>query len=1025
MIRSEGTSGLRLDGLVGARAAPEMLDEARLHEAEQLFHELVDAPPPERQVLLTARCGADVQLQTVVRRMLDADSSGMDGFMSRPLAEPPRRVGDAPREVDAGLPQTIGRYTIVREIGRGGMGVVYEARQQSPQRAVALKVLRTSFPTRESLHRFTHEAEILGLLQHPGVAHVYEAGVAEVSGAAGAQSVPFFAMELVRGAPLTAYARTRALDSRQRLELLARVCDAVQHAHQKGVIHRDLKPANILVDESGQSKVLDFGIARAAGAEIETASLHTAAGQLIGTLPYMSPEQVGGDPGEIDRRSDVYALGAVLFELLAGQMPFNLNDLSLADAARIIAVDDPPRLSTLDARLAGDIETIVATALARDKERRYASAAELGQDIRRYLAGEPIEARRDSALYVLGKTVRRHRWPFALAGLLLLSMTAVTVVSVLHARREQALAQAEQRAAREAREARELATREKVRAQQQAERSETVVSLLNEMLQRSELRDETGRELSFAEHVELFAATLSERLKDQPEIEARVRSTMGDTFVALDWPQSAAGQHQRALELHRKLAGEREAAVSAEWHKLVKALIRAGRSDRARERAEEALGQARQLYGEQHLVVADRLVLLAEATAATSDLTEAEALARESLTMREALWQHPAHELADNLALLGRICVRAGRSAEAEEYYRRALDTYVQTVGASEDAAMTRCLYEVWQLLKNMRRYQDALRAMLDAAAAIERRHGRLHPLVAECLYYATGLFKYFPDHERVSEQEALARESLEIRARLYDEQSVAVAMARHQLANVLILSSQFDEAIELHRLALPVLRTRLDVFHQRETSSSLVNLGIALRDGRGELAGAEAALREAIDIRRRLDEPHQRWVIGEYLLHLALVCRLSGRVDEAEALEAEAADRREEHPLPRWAGKARALERIALRLEELGALAAAEPVWREVLANRASSIPGHWKLFDTMSRLGGTLTRLGRFAEAEPLLLEGYGSIDPPPEEAHHQLEALARLIDLYESWHAAQPDAGYEAKAGEWRRLSGPGAN
>ena len=217
-------------------------------------------------------------------------------------------------------PQSIGRYRIIGTLGEGGMGTVYEAVQDQPQRAVALKVIRPDFVSPEMLRRFALESDILGRLQHPGIAQIYEAGTAQGP----YESQSFFAMELVRGQPLNNYTESRGLDVKQRLELFAKICDAVHYAHQQGVIHRDLKPANILVDASGQPKILDFGVARLTNADAQ-ATRQTTVGKVVGTLQYMSPEQVNADPNEVDARSDVYTLGVILYELVSGQLPYNLG----------------------------------------------------------------------------------------------------------------------------------------------------------------------------------------------------------------------------------------------------------------------------------------------------------------------------------------------------------------------------------------------------------------------------------------------------------------------------------------------------------------------------------------------------------------------------------------------------------------------------------------------------------------------------------------------------------------------------
>ncbi len=318
-----------------------------------------------------------------------------------PRPTPPDSV-TLPHPAGSPLPTQLGRYRLICLLGEGGMGAVYEAEQDSPRRTVALKVVRPGLATASMLKRFRHESQILGRLHHPGIAQVYEAGLAD-------DGRPYFAMELIRGQALGEYALLRAPTLRARVELVARVCDAVQHAHDQGVIHRDLKPANILVEENGQPKVLDFGVARATDADLLTGAGLTQTGQLLGTPNYMSPEQVAGDPAAIDRRADVYALGVILFELAAHRLPFQLEDRPLAETARLILEEDPPRLGSLNPELRGDVETIVAKALEKDRARRYQSAADLAADLRRWLAHEPILARPPSALYHLRKFARRHR----------------------------------------------------------------------------------------------------------------------------------------------------------------------------------------------------------------------------------------------------------------------------------------------------------------------------------------------------------------------------------------------------------------------------------------------------------------------------------------------------------------------------------------------------------------------------------------------------------------------------------------
>ncbi len=304
------------------------------------------------------------------------------------------------------LPGKIGHYRLIRELGRGGMGSVYEAEQDKPRRIVALKVIRPGLMSRDLIRRFELETNVLGRLQHVGIAQIYEAGTAD----AGHGPQPFFAMELITGArSITEFTREQKLGTRARLELVAKVCDAVHHAHQKGVIHRDIKPGNILVDKSGQPKILDFGVAKATESDIQVTTMHTDVGQLIGTLPYMSPEQVAADPLELDTRSDVYALGVLTYEMLTGKLPYDVSKKVIHEAARVIREQEPTKLSVVSKVYRGDIETIVAKALEKDKARRYQSAADLAADLRRYLNSEPIVARPASTIYQLKKFAARNR----------------------------------------------------------------------------------------------------------------------------------------------------------------------------------------------------------------------------------------------------------------------------------------------------------------------------------------------------------------------------------------------------------------------------------------------------------------------------------------------------------------------------------------------------------------------------------------------------------------------------------------
>lgn len=415
------------------------MNSKELHQkAMVIFDEVCDLAIEEQRRILDERCSGNPELRARLNAMLHEDGSA-NSIVS--AAESGRMVAEIMHaehqpDTDHKVPENIGPYKIVRTIGEGGMGIIYEAQQEAPKRRVALKVLKPGLLDHKMLKRFQHESHVLGQLHHPGIAHIHESGLADLPGG----RLPYFAMEFVDGEPLDKYADAHGLDVRQRLELLARVCNAVHHAHQKGVIHRDLKPSNVLVissaaelsltdvgvraglegtkagtgdtytmDAIGQPKVLDFGIARVTDADLQTVTVQTEIGQLVGTLAYMSPEQVTGRSEDIDTRCDVYALGVMLYELLTGQRPYDLSGLAIAEASRIISEQEPASVGMIDRTLRGDVETIIAKSMEKDRDRRYVSAAEFAADIRRFLDDRPIEARPASTFYQLGKFARRNR----------------------------------------------------------------------------------------------------------------------------------------------------------------------------------------------------------------------------------------------------------------------------------------------------------------------------------------------------------------------------------------------------------------------------------------------------------------------------------------------------------------------------------------------------------------------------------------------------------------------------------------
>lgn len=392
------------------------MSDTRAARLFALFDRALDLSAADREEMLARECVDDPLLHAEVMALLAADASPTAALLDRPAIWRPLQPGEV----------IAGRYRIEREIGAGGMGIVFAAEQIEPKRRVAIKCLRGGLAEPSALQRFRREAAALGRLQHPGIAQVFEAGLTD-----GEAGVPFLAMEFVDGLPLLAC--TRELPLRQQLELLAAIAEAVGHAHERGVVHRDLKPANILVEHGSaghRPRVLDFGVARFVDGDPE---LRTGTHQIIGTLGYLSPEQIDGGSGIADARSDVWALGVTAYEVLAGVLPLPLANCTLATAARLLRDVEPMPLERQQPACRGDVATIVHKALQKDPGRRYADANAFAADLRRHLAALPIAARPTSAFYRASRLVQRHRGLFLGLALAFVALVAGLVAALTSA----------------------------------------------------------------------------------------------------------------------------------------------------------------------------------------------------------------------------------------------------------------------------------------------------------------------------------------------------------------------------------------------------------------------------------------------------------------------------------------------------------------------------------------------------------------------------------------------------------------
>jgi serine/threonine protein kinase/Flp pilus assembly protein TadD len=792
---------------------------------QEVFLAVADRPPTEQGALLEELASGDEELQREVRRLLTADSGR--AAIDRPVDASRVRAavaGVSPAE-EPPMPRSIGGYAILGVLGSGGMGTVYRARQTSPPRDVALKVMNATLATPDAARRFEFEAAVLGRLGHPGIAQIHEAGVTVDQG----RRLPFFVMELIEGPPLTDFAERERLDLPQRLRLLIAVCEAVQHAHQRGVVHRDLKPANVLVSEERTQtrahkgargregeflrasapsdirtfpKILDFGIARAMDADEAGQTMLTAVGQFVGTLPYMSPEQVAGDPQRVDTRTDIYALGVIAFELLGGRLPLDLRNMPLTQAAACIRDVEPPRLGQVRASLRGDIETIVAKALEKDKERRYASASDLAADLRRFLAHEPILAHPPTRRYRAARFIRRHRAMASAAALAFLLLTAGVVGTTYGM--FQAVEQRD--AANDARDALKLA---KERAEHEAARAKSVSDFLTRLIESTDPFGEYGlggQDVTVLQMLDREAARIETEFAGQPNLEAEVRTTLGVAYRNLARIDDAERQLKRALQLHAQADGENSPQYARSLREMAGVLVKRGRTADALTMLEQSLDieTSRVPPDPRSLSLAEARLGLA--LLAAGEAKEAEQHTRRALELTETVAGDQRGQIAglcNNLAK----CVRVrGDAREAEALYRRAAEMF-EAVYGPQSAVTGLAQNNVAQLLSNRGALDEAAALFEKSLASLSRALGDEHPLVGDVLNNMALVQLDGGDFEKAIE---FGRRAVEIHDIAYGPDHLDTAVTRHNFAHALREGGHLAEARQAFAQVADVRRAKL-----------------------------------------------------------------------------------------------------------------------------------------------------------------------------------------------------------------------
>ncbi|MBZ0113725.1 MAG: serine/threonine-protein kinase [Thermoanaerobaculia bacterium] len=800
--------------------APQM-EIARWDRMWSLFHRALPLPPVERKALLEKFSQEDASLCQEVERLLtfhDDDGGGVL-FAGKSLAS----LLDSAADAESLVGQHVGPYELTEVLGEGGMGVVYRAEQQEAvRRTVAVKVIRFGLQSREVIARFELERQALAMMDHPGIAKLYDAGMTE-------DGRPYFAMEEVPGPALTLYADRNSLSVTERIELFHRVCRAVEHAHQRGVLHRDLKPSNILVvEEDGrtQPKIIDFGIAKAISPSGSDPQLSTALGRILGTPEYMSPEQAAMSP-IIDSRSDVYSLGVILYELLVGTVPFSFSGKPYPEMIRVLTEEEIPRASErgsavieavaasratdpegLRRALSDELDWILLKALDRDRDRRYGSASDLTADIGRFLNHEPIEAGPPGTVYRARKFVRRHRMGVAVAAALLLALLlglASTLWMAWVATQERQRAVVAQEAAEHARD----------RSEREAEVAKAVQGFLADMLGAADPAAgrelaEVAREVRVVDVLDDAAEKLDDSFAEQPEIRAALHDTLGRTYRGLGLLENAEVQFDHALVLRRQLFGDRDPRTLASEFQVAALFNDLGRFEAVEPRLRQLLVAQREVSGEgsaDTLAVVSLLndVLLEQGKVAEAVLVYREALERtlESLG--------PDHEVTlqsmNNLAL---VLNRAGEADEAVELYRKSLDEHMRVLGEEHPST----LQAVNNLGAGLLGRGDVDEAEIYLRRAVELHERVLGPHHASTLTSLNNLGALLFKREDWSGAEKIFRQALAGYAVTLGEDHPLALVSTANVARAVALQGRLTEAEEIYRGLIEATRRSLPPRH-------------------------------------------------------------------------------------------------------------------------------------------------------------------------------------------------------------------